>query len=41
MTTTEEQIQERMRWLVAEIDRHGRLYYVEARRGNLIYYASK
>ena len=31
MTTTEEQIQERMRWLVAEIDRHDRLYYVEAR----------
>ena len=31
MTTTDEQIQERMRWLVAEINRHDRLYYVEAK----------
>ena len=33
MTTTDEQVQERMRWLVAEIDRHDRLYYVEAKPG--------
>ena len=28
---TDEEIRARMAWLVAEIDRHDRLYYVEAR----------